>query len=137
MSNKNDPAIAKTQSCIPGYIIGKFDFFFSVGEPLSKSTLDWFLKCNNCKFVDTWWQTGKLHDHAVGSIHCCELFYPELGGIALIIDHEHKDLPEGNFPAKPFFGVEPAIIDSELVILILYILLLAVIVKTMCRKVKL
>ena len=31
------------------------------------------------------------------------------------MDHQLKDLPEGNFPAKPFFGVDPVIIDPKLV----------------------
>lgn len=38
-----------------------------------------------------------------------------MGGIALIVDHHDLKLPEGNFPAKPFFGVEPVIIDPKLV----------------------
>lgn len=44
-------------------------------------------------------------------------FFTELGGIALIIDHELSDqLPAGNFPAKPFFGVKPVIVDPKLVL---------------------
>ena len=37
--------------------------------------------------------------------------YVETGGIAIIIDHDLTDLPTGNFPAKPFFGVNPVIND--------------------------
>ena len=33
----------------------------------------------------------------------------------MVIDHERSELPKGNFPAKPFFGVKPVIVDPELV----------------------
>ena len=66
------------------------------------------------------------------------LWHAELGGIALIVDHElktmtksevtedsmtlpKKKLPEGNFPAKPFFGVDPVILDPKLVKLLLLV----------------
>lgn len=49
---------------------------------------------------------------------CKYMFIIETGGIALIVDHELKDLPEGNFPAKPFFGVDPVIVDPHLVIIV-------------------
>ena len=41
------------------------------------------------------------------------LFYAETGGIALIVDHQLKNTPDGNFPAKPFFGVDPVIADCD------------------------
>ncbi len=39
--------------------------------------------------------------------------YTETGGIAIIVEHGLKDLPSDNFPSKPFFGVDPVIIDYD------------------------
>ena len=80
--------------------------------------MDWFLENignQHFKFVDTWWQTGNQWTSR-SFVKAIKLLSLETGGIALIVDHR-KDLPEGNFPAKPFFGVDPVIIDSNLVIL--------------------
>ncbi len=39
--------------------------------------------------------------------------FTEIGGIAIIVEHGLKDLPSDNFPSKPFFGVDPVIIDYD------------------------
>ena len=46
---------------------------------------------------------------------CYVIIYTEMGGIALIVDHQLEDTPDGNFPAKPFFGVDPVILDCDYV----------------------
>lgn len=90
--------LPNVSKCKKHYDLSSLKTIATVGEPLSSQVLGWFRKNfghEGCKFVDTWWQT-------------------EMGGVALIIDHELKDLPKGNFPAKPFFGVNPVIIDPKL-----------------------
>ena len=68
----------------------------SVGEPINPEAWEWYHRVigkGNCPIVDTWWQT-------------------ETGGIMIV------PLP-GATPAKPgsatrpFFGVQPALVDNE------------------------
>lgn len=68
----------------------------SVGEPINEEAWMWYYETvgdNRCPVVDTWWQT-------------------ETGGIlitALPGAHELKPA----FASKPFFGVQPAIVDND------------------------
>jgi acetyl-CoA synthetase len=68
----------------------------SVGEPINEEAWLWYYDVvgdKRCPLVDTWWQT-------------------ETGGIlisALPGAHELKP----SYASKPFFGVEPALVDAE------------------------
>ncbi|MBQ7524232.1 MAG: AMP-binding protein [Alphaproteobacteria bacterium] len=68
----------------------------SVGEPINKSAWKWYFEMvgnKRCPIMDTWWQT-------------------ETGGIILAPLRNLEQKP--GVAGKPFFGVEPEIIDGEL-----------------------
>ena len=90
----------------------------SVGEPLSDGAWTWYNNIvgkKNCTLVDTWWQTGReLHIITFYKCETFSIFSPETGGIAIT----PYPAPSGSrhkpgFPMKPFFGVEPVIVDDK------------------------
>ena len=78
-------------------------YFFSVfpvGEPLNHEAWEWYYNVigeKRCDIVDTWWQT-------------------ETGGIAIT---PRPSAPEAEIrpamPMRPFFGIEPILIDPQTV----------------------
>ena len=68
----------------------------SVGEPINPEAWEWYSRVvgdSNCPVVDTWWQT-------------------ETGGILITPLPGATDLKPGS-ASKPFFGVQPELIDEE------------------------
>ena len=68
----------------------------SVGEPINPEAWEWYYKVvgdERCPIVDTWWQT-------------------ETGGILISPLPGATDLKPGS-ATRPFFGVQPAIVDSD------------------------
>ncbi|KAA0011779.1 acetate--CoA ligase [Billgrantia pellis] len=68
----------------------------SVGEPINPEAWEWFHRVignSKCPIVDTWWQT-------------------ETGGIMIAPLPGAMDLKPGS-ATLPFFGVQPALVDSE------------------------
>jgi len=68
----------------------------SVGEPINPEAWEWYYRVignSNCPIVDTWWQT-------------------ENGGIMIAPLPGATDLKPGS-ATLPFFGVQPALYDSE------------------------
>lgn len=68
----------------------------TVGEPINPEAWHWYYEIvgkNNCPIVDTWWQT-------------------ETGGVLLTSLPGAVDMKPGA-AGKPFFGIEPAVLDKE------------------------
>ncbi len=68
----------------------------SVGEPINPEAWEWYYEVvgeGRCPIVDTWWQT-------------------ETGGILISPLPGATDLKPGS-ATRPFFGVQPAIVDAE------------------------
>lgn len=68
----------------------------SVGEPINPEAWEWYHRAignSECPIVDTWWQT-------------------ETGGIMITPLPGATDLKPGS-ATVPFFGVQPALVDSE------------------------
>ncbi len=68
----------------------------SVGEPINPEAWEWYHRVvgdGRCPIVDTWWQT-------------------ETGGILITPLAGATDLKPGS-ASKPYFGVQPAIVDNE------------------------
>ncbi|MDA0368868.1 MAG: acetate--CoA ligase [Proteobacteria bacterium] len=68
----------------------------SVGEPINPEAWEWYYRVvgdSRCPIVDTWWQT-------------------ETGGILITPLPGATDLKPGS-GTKPFFGVEPALVNHE------------------------
>ncbi|AWL11743.1 Acetate--CoA ligase [Saliniradius amylolyticus] len=68
----------------------------SVGEPINPEAWEWYhnkIGNGQCPIVDTWWQT-------------------ETGGIMITPLPGATDLKPGS-ATRPFFGVKPALVDSE------------------------
>ncbi|MGV2978145.1 acetate--CoA ligase [Roseibium alexandrii] len=68
----------------------------SVGEPINPEAWNWYYNIvgkQNCPIVDTWWQT-------------------ETGGILITPLPGATDLKPGS-ATRPFFGVQPAVVDAE------------------------
>ncbi|MCF6281889.1 MAG: acetate--CoA ligase [Candidatus Polarisedimenticolaceae bacterium] len=68
----------------------------SVGEPINPEAWEWYYRVvgeERCPVIDTWWQT-------------------ETGGHMITPLPGATDLKPGS-ASKPFFGVEPAIVDAE------------------------
>jgi len=68
----------------------------SVGEPINPEAWEWYYKVvgeENCPIVDTWWQT-------------------ETGGILISPLPGATPLKPGS-ASRPFFGIQPAIVDGE------------------------
>ena len=69
---------------------------FAVGEPINPEAWRWYhdvVGKSKCTVVDTWWQT-------------------ETGGVQMTPLPGDKDLKPGA-AMRPFFGVEPAIMDAS------------------------
>ncbi len=68
----------------------------TVGEPINPEAWEWYFRVvgdSRCPIVDTWWQT-------------------ETGGILITPLPGATDLKPGS-ATRPFFGVKPAIVDTE------------------------
>jgi len=68
----------------------------SVGEPINPQAWEWYYHVvgdGRCPIVDTWWQT-------------------ETGGILITPLSGATDLKPGS-ASKPFFGVQPALVDTD------------------------
>ena len=68
----------------------------SVGEPINPEAWEWYSKIvgnDNCPIVDTWWQT-------------------ETGGVMIVPLPGATSAKPGS-AARPFFGVQPGIVDSD------------------------
>ncbi|PID44615.1 MAG: acetate--CoA ligase [Proteobacteria bacterium] len=68
----------------------------SVGEPINPEAWEWYYQSmgdSRCPIVDTWWQT-------------------ETGGILITPLPGATDLKPGS-ATRPFFGVQPALVDSD------------------------
>ncbi|WP_027852679.1 acetate--CoA ligase [Marinobacterium litorale] len=68
----------------------------SVGEPINPEAWEWYHRVvgkGNCPIVDTWWQT-------------------ETGGIMIVPLPGATDAKPGS-ASRPFFGVQPALVDSD------------------------
>ncbi|MBP0048537.1 acetate--CoA ligase [Marinobacterium sp. AK62] len=68
----------------------------SVGEPINPEAWEWYHRIigkGNCPIVDTWWQT-------------------ETGGIMIVPLPGATDAKPGS-ASRPFFGVQPALLDNE------------------------
>jgi len=68
----------------------------TVGEPINPEAWRWYYEVpgnSNCPIVDTWWQT-------------------ETGGILISPQSGAIDLKPGS-ASKPFFGIEPCILDKD------------------------
>ncbi|PPR46022.1 MAG: Acetyl-coenzyme A synthetase [Alphaproteobacteria bacterium MarineAlpha5_Bin8] len=68
----------------------------TVGEPINPEAWMWYYKVpgnSKCPIVDTWWQT-------------------ETGGILISAQTGAMDLKPGS-AAKPFYGIQPAIVDQN------------------------
>ena len=68
----------------------------SVGEPINPEAWEWYYRCvgdDRCPIVDTWWQT-------------------ETGGIMIAPLPGATALKPGS-ATRPFFGVQPALVDNE------------------------
>ncbi len=68
----------------------------TVGEPINPEAWKWYFEVpgkSKCPIVDTWWQT-------------------ETGGIMISPQTGAMDLKPGS-ASKPFFGIEPCIVDKE------------------------
>ena len=68
----------------------------TVGEPINPEAWKWYYEVpgnSNCPIVDTWWQT-------------------ETGGILISPQTGAMELKPGS-AAKPFFGIEPCIVNKE------------------------
>ena len=80
-----------------------------------------FVKKLDQTIANLWIHGGKLvsnhiiiqlvYQLVLVQLYATLILYAETGGIAIIIEHSLADLPTGNFPAKPFFGVDPVIND--------------------------
>jgi len=92
--------MAKGDDAIKGTSRKSLRLLGSVGEPINPEAWQWYYnKIGNsaCPIVDTWWQT-------------------ETGGILITPLPGATDLKPGS-ATRPFFGVQPALVDNEGVIL--------------------
>ncbi|PKF61783.1 acetate--CoA ligase [Psychromonas sp. psych-6C06] len=92
--------MAKGDDAIKGTTRESLRILGSVGEPINPEAWEWYYdKIGNksCPIVDTWWQT-------------------ETGGILITPLPGATDLKPGS-ATRPFFGVQPALVDNDGVIL--------------------
>ena len=92
--------MAKGDDAIKGTSRKSLRVLGSVGEPINPEAWQWYYdKIGNksCPIVDTWWQT-------------------ETGGILITPLPGATDLKPGS-ATRPFFGVQPALVDNEGVVL--------------------
>ncbi|WP_415231195.1 acetate--CoA ligase [Psychromonas sp.] len=88
--------MAKGDQAIAGTHRSSLRILGSVGEPINPEAWEWYynkIGDKRCPIVDTWWQT-------------------ETGGILITPLPGATDLKPGS-ATRPFFGVQPAIVDSE------------------------
>jgi acetyl-CoA synthetase len=88
MREGEDPVKATSRSTLK--LLG------SVGEPINPEAWEWYYRVvgdSRCPIVDTWWQT-------------------ETGGILITPLAGATDLKPGS-ATRPFFGVQPALVDTE------------------------
>ena len=88
--------MAKGDEAIQGTNRNSLRILGSVGEPINPEAWQWYYgKIGNkqCPIVDTWWQT-------------------ETGGILITPLPGATDLKPGS-ATRPFFGVQPALVDNE------------------------
>ncbi|MBM87755.1 MAG: acetate--CoA ligase [Gammaproteobacteria bacterium] len=88
MSAGDEPVLCTSRSSLR--LLG------SVGEPINPEAWEWYyhvVGSSRCPIVDTWWQT-------------------ETGAIMITPIPGVTDLKPGS-AAKPFFGIKPALLDSE------------------------
>ena len=88
--------MAEGDSCMDGTSRDSLRLLGSVGEPINPEAWEWYYRVigkSRCPIVDTWWQT-------------------ETGGILISPLPGAMDLKPGS-ATLPFFGVKPAIVDSE------------------------
>jgi acetyl-CoA synthetase len=92
--------MAKGDDAIKGTSRKSLRLLGSVGEPINPEAWRWYYEKignSSCPIVDTWWQT-------------------ETGGILITPLPGATDLKPGS-ATRPFFGVQPALVDNEGVIL--------------------
>ncbi|MFV0574757.1 MAG: acetate--CoA ligase [Vibrio sp.] len=88
--------MAKGDEAIKGTNRSSLRVMGSVGEPINPEAWEWYYKTigdERCPIVDTWWQT-------------------ETGGILITPLPGATDLKPGS-ATRPFFGVQPALLDNE------------------------
>ena len=88
--------MAKGDQAITGTSRNSLRILGSVGEPINPEAWEWYYdKIGNkrCPIVDTWWQT-------------------ETGGILITPLPGATDLKPGS-ATRPFFGVQPALVDND------------------------
>ncbi|MDX1269016.1 MAG: acetate--CoA ligase, partial [Oceanisphaera sp.] len=88
--------MAKGEEAIEGTSRASLRVLGSVGEPINPEAWEWYYRVigdERCPIVDTWWQT-------------------ETGGILITPLPGATDLKPGS-ATRPFFGVQPALVDGE------------------------
>ncbi|HBV76229.1 MULTISPECIES: acetate--CoA ligase [Vibrio] len=88
--------MAKGNEAIKGTSRSSLRIMGSVGEPINPEAWEWYYKTigdERCPIVDTWWQT-------------------ETGGILISPLPGATDLKPGS-ATRPFFGVQPVLVDNE------------------------
>lgn len=88
--------MAKDQAAIENTSRASLRILGSVGEPINPEAWEWYFRVigdERCPIVDTWWQT-------------------ETGGILISPLPGVSDLKPGS-ACRPFFGIEPALVDGE------------------------
>ncbi|HBC3482274.1 TPA: acetate--CoA ligase [Vibrio parahaemolyticus] len=87
--------MAKANEAVAGTSRSSLRIMGSVGEPINPEAWEWYYKTignENSPIVDTWWQT-------------------ETGGILIAPLPGATDLKPGS-ATRPFFGVQPALVDN-------------------------
>ncbi|WP_028863522.1 acetate--CoA ligase [Psychromonas aquimarina] len=88
--------MAKGDEAVQGTSRSSLRILGSVGEPINPEAWEWYydkIGNKNCPIVDTWWQT-------------------ETGGILITPLPGATDLKPGS-ATRPFFGVQPALVDND------------------------
>ncbi|MFH7565430.1 MULTISPECIES: acetate--CoA ligase [Oceanimonas] len=88
--------MAKGNEAVEGTSRASLRVLGSVGEPINPEAWEWYYRVigeERCPIVDTWWQT-------------------ETGGILITPLPGATDLKPGS-ATRPFFGVQPALVDGE------------------------
>lgn len=88
--------MAKGEEAVEGTSRASLRVLGSVGEPINPEAWEWYHRVigdERCPIVDTWWQT-------------------ETGGILITPLPGATDLKPGS-ATRPFFGVQPALVDGE------------------------
>ncbi|OYD22622.1 acetate--CoA ligase [Oceanimonas baumannii] len=88
--------MAKGEEAVEGTSRASLRVLGSVGEPINPEAWEWYYRVigdERCPIVDTWWQT-------------------ETGGILITPLPGATDLKPGS-ATRPFFGVQPALVDGE------------------------